>query len=59
MKNMKHNPNIPKDGTYYICSFVTQLAYGTFSGTAPSVPYTPDVNYNGSDSNFFRKEDRS
>ena len=57
MKNMKHNLNTPKDGTYYICGFVTQPAHGTFSGTAPA--YTPDVNYNGSDSNFFRKEDKS
>jgi hypothetical protein len=57
MKKQEYNLNTPKDGAYYISSIVTQLAYMTFSGTAPA--YTPDVNYNGSDRNFFREEDKS
>jgi hypothetical protein len=59
MKKQEYNLNTPKDGAYYISSIVTQLAYGTFSGTVPDVIYTPDVNYNGSDRNFFREEDKS
>src|SRR5207245_2660842 len=33
-------------------------AHGTLSGTAPSVTYTPDANYNGTDSFKFTVTDR-
>ena len=38
-------------------SIVTQPANGTLSGTAPNLTYTPNANYNGSDSFTFKVND--
>ena len=59
MKNKEYDLNTPKDGADSMGNIVAQLAYGTFRGTVPDVTYTPDGNYNGSDRNFFREEDKS
>jgi hypothetical protein len=40
-------------------SVVTQPAHGTLSGTAPNLTYTPNANYNGSDSFTFKANDGS
>lgn len=36
---------------------LTQPSYGTLSGTAPNLTYTPNANYNGSDSFTFKVND--
>ncbi|MEI6178315.1 MAG: DUF6288 domain-containing protein, partial [Verrucomicrobiota bacterium] len=40
-------------------AIVTAPLHGTLSGTAPNVTYTPDANYNGSDSFTFKANDGS
>ncbi|MDH3760002.1 MAG: Ig-like domain-containing protein [Gammaproteobacteria bacterium] len=45
------------DGDTLSYSVVTQPANGSLSGTAPDLTYTPDANFNGSDSFTFRASD--
>ena len=45
------------DGNPLTYSVVTQPAYGTLSGTAPALTYTPAANYNGADSFTFKVND--
>jgi hypothetical protein len=45
------------DGDALTYTIVTQSTNGTLSGTAPSVTYTPALNYNGSDSFTFKVND--
>lgn len=47
------------DGDSLTYSVVVGPANGTLSGSAPSLTYTPDVNYNGSDSFTFTVHDGS
>jgi len=44
-------------GTTLTFTVLTQPAHGTLSGTAPNLTYTPNLNYNGSDSFTFRVND--
>ena len=50
------DPDGPTTLTYNI---VTPPAHGTLTGTAPNLTYTPDPNYNGSDSFTFTVNDGS
>jgi VCBS repeat-containing protein len=45
------------DGDALTYSIVSGPAHGTLSGTAPNLTYTPDANYNGSDSFSYRASD--
>ena len=45
------------DGDTLTYSVVTQPAHGTVSGTSPNLTYTPNANYNGSDSFTFKAND--
>ncbi|HKB14235.1 MAG TPA: MBG domain-containing protein, partial [Vicinamibacterales bacterium] len=45
------------DGDALTYSVVTAPAYGTLSGTAPNLIYTPAANYNGGDSFTFKAND--
>ena len=45
------------DGDKLTYQIVTQPAHGTLSGTPPKVTYTPNANYNGSDSFTFKAND--
>jgi PKD repeat protein len=45
------------DGDTLTYSIVTQPPYGTLSGAAPNVTYTPDTNYHGSDSFSYKAND--
>lgn len=45
------------DGDTLMFTVVTQPAHGTLSGIPPSLTYTPDLNYNGSDSFTFKVND--
>ena len=45
------------DGNTLSYSVLTQPTKGTLSGTAPSLTYTPNANYNGNDSFTFRVSD--
>ncbi len=45
------------DGDSLIYSVVTGPSHGTLSGTAPSLTYTPDADYNGDDSFTFNVND--
>jgi type IV secretory pathway VirJ component len=45
------------DGNTLTYLIVTQSSHGTLSGTAPSVTYTPNANYTGSDSFTFKAND--
>ncbi|MBX9628069.1 MAG: tandem-95 repeat protein [Gemmataceae bacterium] len=45
------------DGDEFTFEVVGGPAHGTLSGTAPSLTYTPDPNYNGPDSFTFRVSD--
>ncbi|MDQ3044667.1 MAG: Ig-like domain-containing protein, partial [Chloroflexota bacterium] len=45
------------DGNTLTYSIVSGPAYGTLSGTAPSLTYTPTANFNGSDSFTFKAND--
>ncbi|HYU79619.1 MAG TPA: Ig-like domain-containing protein [Vicinamibacterales bacterium] len=45
------------DGNTLTYDIVSGPTYGTLSGTAPSLTYTPDANYNGSDNFTFRAND--
>jgi VCBS repeat-containing protein len=45
------------DGDVLTYRVVTPPAYGSLSGTAPNLTYTPDLNYNGSDSFTYKAND--
>ncbi len=45
------------DGNPLTFALTSSPAYGTLSGTAPSLTYTPDGNYSGSDSFTFKVND--
>ena len=45
------------EGDYLTYSVVTPPAYGSLSGTAPDVTYTPALNFNGADSFTFKSND--
>ncbi|MBE9580321.1 MAG: tandem-95 repeat protein [Proteobacteria bacterium] len=45
------------DGDSLTYTLVDQTSHGTLSGTAPNLTYSPDVNYNGSDSFSFKAND--
>jgi uncharacterized repeat protein (TIGR02543 family) len=45
------------EGSNLTYTVVSNPAHGTLSGTAPNVTYTPDANYNGSDSFTFKVND--
>lgn len=47
------------DGNTLTYIVISQPAHGTISGAAPSLTYTPAVNYNGSDSFTFKVNDGS
>ena len=47
------------DGDTLTYSIVAQPAHGTLSGSAPIITYTPNSNYNGSDSFSFKINDGS
>ena len=47
------------DGNSITYSVVLSPTHGSLSGSAPSLTYTPDLNYNGSDSFTFRTYDSS
>jgi len=46
-----------EDNDTLVYSVVTQPTHGALSGTAPNLVYTPNVNYNGSDSFTFKVND--
>ena len=48
---------IDADGDSLIYTVVTQPTHGTLSGTAPNLIYTPNSNYNGTDSFTFKAND--
>ncbi|HAF49160.1 MAG TPA: hypothetical protein DCL08_07990 [Anaerolineaceae bacterium] len=45
------------DGDVLTWHIVTQPAHGSLSGTAPDITYTPEADYNGSDSFTFKVND--
>ena len=45
------------DGDSLTYQIVTNPSHGSLSGTSPDIIYTPDTNYNGSDSFSFRAND--
>jgi len=45
------------DGDELTFTVVTQPAHGTLSGTAPALTYTPEANYNGTDSFTYKASD--
>ncbi|MBN1841394.1 MAG: tandem-95 repeat protein, partial [Deltaproteobacteria bacterium] len=45
------------DGGSLAYTLVDQTSHGTLSGTAPNLTYSPDVNYNGSDTFSFKAND--
>lgn len=47
------------DGDALTFAIATQPSHGTLSGTEPNLVYTPDLNYNGSDSFTFTVQDGS
>ncbi len=45
------------DGDTLVFEVVTQPTHGTLSGTVPNLRYTPEENYHGADSFFFKAKD--